>query len=490
MNFRVRFLCCLLVSAFVLPSYADFANPSFEQPPLGANNWQYNPDQALALWNFGARSGMANGNTAWGTGGHSGAQYAFLQSSGNPGAVSQALTGLTVGEQYRIRFWMASRRGDPGTPLQVSLDGVPISPWKSPISTLYFEFASDYFTATSTSQTVAFTAYPTGADQSSLLDDVRLEQGTQAPPGPLQNGSFERPQMPDGAWVRGVDTIDTAWSIDTQCGIANGVGSWGTGGEDGPQYAFIESRGRISQRVGFTVGQPYHVRFFMARRSGNVGGNVANPIRVLLDGTELMPFTANGSPVYQEFSSPFFIATAPSHLITFEGGATDDRTSLIDNVRVDQDAVISPNRYDLFRGLLVGGGLSDLLASDDNYLFVRPGMTFSTREAPVQVILTGAVPFNHASFLGAQVESGVSISNLVQAVDLYNYSDNRWEQVDSHQATLNDFRISFSTSDNATRFVNPATRETSMRLRVFANGPVFLYPWLYRIDFVQWAASP
>src|SRR5437870_3708090 len=89
---------------------AQFTNPSFEQPSLPSNTWVGTPTNVPG-WTFVGSAGISNGGTTWGSNAHQGSQYAFLQALNNPGNITQSVPGWQVGQQYRIRFWMARRPG-------------------------------------------------------------------------------------------------------------------------------------------------------------------------------------------------------------------------------------------------------------------------------------------------------------------------------------------------------------------------------------------
>ncbi len=169
------------VTVLVAP---DFLNPSFEMPVIPAgtvgNYVQGNPTS----WTAAPPSGYATGNSSWGTGAHSGAQYAYVPASNNNGqnisSMAQTLTGLTVGKAYTVTFWMAQRKGGAGgAPIRAFVDAVqefgPTTPatdgsWNS------YRFS---FTAWNTSHTFTFKpdVPTTPNDSADLLDDFHLALG-------------------------------------------------------------------------------------------------------------------------------------------------------------------------------------------------------------------------------------------------------------------------------------------------------------------------
>ncbi len=157
------------------------------------------------------------------------------------------------------------------------------------------------------------------------------------------NASFEQPDVGTGGWAPRPD--GWGWGGMYNAGIANGNGSWGTGAHSGNQYAFVESDGIdfpgqqawMEQTVsGFTIGQQYAVTFWMARRNGDVGGNVSNPMLVLLNHQDVIfnPTYAN-SEDWTQYSTSVFTAHQTSNTFTFETIQTFvDSANLFDDMAI------------------------------------------------------------------------------------------------------------------------------------------------------------
>jgi hypothetical protein len=157
---------------------ADFANSSFEIPALQSGSWRVAPSGSGRTWNEPAgvgQSGIANGSGSWGTGAHTGAQYAFVQDGSS---VQQTLTGLVVGRKYVVEFWMATRSGDVGgdtaAPMVVTANGTTILGPTSPSGSSWAQFTSTTFTATKSSYTFVFKSDTGNGDSTDLLDDIHL----------------------------------------------------------------------------------------------------------------------------------------------------------------------------------------------------------------------------------------------------------------------------------------------------------------------------
>lgn len=142
----------------------------------GAVAWD---NGAVKLW--GPNTGSNNGLTASPEGGN------FIAGDGAyyEGAISQTVSGLTVGQQYTLSFWMAAAQ-------QSGFDGANWSQWNVTFGSESFSTAvmnnpshgftgwqqvTQTFTASATSQVLSFLADggPQGLPPFALLDGVSLD---------------------------------------------------------------------------------------------------------------------------------------------------------------------------------------------------------------------------------------------------------------------------------------------------------------------------
>ncbi len=154
-------------------------NPSFEIPGLSAGGLQYRP--TLATWVFTGSSGIgANGSAIGVTSAPDGTQAAFIQT--NTGDISQAISGLMIGNTYYVTFAAAQRPGGLTyggmEDFSVLWNGTSLGTFL-PSSTSFSFFATAGFTATATSGTLEFKGMDTvGGDQTAFIDATSM---TQAP---------------------------------------------------------------------------------------------------------------------------------------------------------------------------------------------------------------------------------------------------------------------------------------------------------------------
>jgi len=149
-------------------------------------------------------------------------------------------------------------------------------------------------------------------------------------------------------------------------------------------------------------------------------------------------------------------------------------------------AVVPPDEYEIIRGELLAGGLDDLLESDDSHLVVKLGFVLSSAEPPVWLELTGVAPETTASEVRFVLEAGANSAGLTQKISLYNYDTGAFEEVKTGVATTSDSVMEVSITDDAGRFVDPATGQMKARLTWKANGPVTVFPWQIAIDRAIW----
>jgi len=162
-------------------AHGDFNNSGFEAPVLAAGQ---SVAGGATGWGGTLPWGIANGSGAWGTGGHSGSQYAYIQAQSvlgpHIGAMTQTVSDLVVGKTYKVTFWMAQRNGNANAntpaPMRVFANDAQIFGPVSP-SLAWSSYTTSTFTATDTTCTFKF--QPDGPplpghDTADLLDDLHL----------------------------------------------------------------------------------------------------------------------------------------------------------------------------------------------------------------------------------------------------------------------------------------------------------------------------
>ncbi|MCH7905452.1 MAG: SBBP repeat-containing protein [Armatimonadetes bacterium] len=159
-------------------------------------------------------------------------------------------------------------------------------------------------------------------------------------------------------------------------------------------------------------------------------------------------------------------------------------------IKYVQDVEVLPDSFSLFRGMLIGGGLSDLLASDDSWMTVLPGITLNQAERPVQLIIEGTAPTETPSELRFRVEAHAEINNIGQWIELWNYDTSSYEEVDFMIATTVDSIVEVSITTNPERFIQAGTKEMKAKVSYKEAGIVLFFPWLISFDQTAWVIVP
>ncbi|MDQ2987014.1 MAG: beta-propeller fold lactonase family protein [Armatimonadota bacterium] len=148
-----------------------------------------------------------------------------------------------------------------------------------------------------------------------------------------------------------------------------------------------------------------------------------------------------------------------------------------------------PYSLERTRGLLVGGTNQDTVASDDLRLLLRPGIVFSSSQAPVELTLTARSPFAEPGELHFNVESQTSSAGIRQEVMLYDWKADIYVEVDARNVGTPDLVLDVSRSD-ANRFIDEADQTVRAKIMYRQSAPIFNYPWEARIDRVAWTFTP
>jgi photosystem II stability/assembly factor-like uncharacterized protein len=172
------------------------------------------------------------------------------------------------------------------------------------------------------------------------------------------------------------------------------------------------------------------------------------------------------------------IGSSPSGRVALAGF----RGQILD--QVPATASVSPSSFAIESGSLIGGSVSSLLASDDDYLNVST----SHFSLPVTVRFEAASPHSSASALTFRYEGHVTNSSCLQNLELYDFVAGAWVLVDSRPGTLSDVVVSVQ-PPQPSRFIQPGTRQLKARLHI-TNSARNVRSWQAKIDEVRWTIQP
>jgi len=151
---------------------------------------------------------------------------------------------------------------------------------------------------------------------------------------------------------------------------------------------------------------------------------------------------------------------------------------------------ILPHDYTIVRGQHLGGGLSDLFASDDSDLEVGVGFVLSDVEPPAWVVVEGTAGTAAPGEFTFVLEASANTAGLTQNIELYNFDTEAYELVDTRVAAGSDAVVQVALDGDLSRFVEPDTLEMKAQVTWKANGPITLFPWAVGIDQSVWIVAP
>lgn len=223
-------------------------------------------------------------------------------------------------------------------------------------------------------------------------------------------------------------------------------------------------------------------------------GSLSNAVYSYSIGSDIRDVVTDGEYVYVTDESS--ISGSPVGVVVFhiesDGQLTRQDTYATGGGRPQFMALWDPEhrtipfQLALLRGLVVAGTPQDLVASDDSRLVLRPGIVFSTSEAPIQLRLRARAPTASPRLLEFVLESRANQGNIGQRIFLFNFKANTYEDVHMSTLATSDMTVTLSYSGNPSRFIDPATQRIEALVTYRAVGPVFSYPWLVGIDQAYW----
>jgi hypothetical protein len=171
---------CLAFGGGAAKADPSVTNGSFETPVV--SNYLYQPSGSG--WNFISSSGIASaiGSAtpgAWFSNlvAPGGNQVGFIQdSNGSAGAISQSISGFTVGQLYWVKFYAAARPGYTGANINVDVNNSLVQTVAAPSTSSFVQYTVT-FAATAATEVLSFVSgtnnNPTG-DYNTALDLVTV----------------------------------------------------------------------------------------------------------------------------------------------------------------------------------------------------------------------------------------------------------------------------------------------------------------------------
>lgn len=141
---------------------------------------------------------------------------------------------------------------------------------------------------------------------------------------------------------------------------------------------------------------------------------------------------------------------------------------------------LGPNAFNVSPGIITGGNLASLQESDDVRLRMRPGIVFSTSQAPISLFVQTTSPFLNPASFAFKVESQGTSGNIQQSIAIEK-DDGSFEVFDTSNMTTSDGTRTVSITANVADYVR-SDGTIRARINYRAIGPIFAYPWEARVD--------
>ena len=164
--------------ASATPRASSVLNLGFEVPSIGPGADRYDPAGASWIFTGASPNGsglIANGSAFSNPNALQGVQAAFVQEEG---IIKQTVSGFLPGTNYTITFLAAERPGNAQT-WNLTVNGAVVARYDPGSSANAYVEYSATFTATATSETVAFVGTDlAGGDNTIFIDDVQIVMST------------------------------------------------------------------------------------------------------------------------------------------------------------------------------------------------------------------------------------------------------------------------------------------------------------------------
>jgi hypothetical protein len=150
---------------------------------------------------------------------------------------------------------------------------------------------------------------------------------------------------------------------------------------------------------------------------------------------------------------------------------------------------IPPTTYTRIRGIEVSGNLASLINDDDNRLTLRPGITFTSGQAPIEFEVTGTADSQTPVKIDLLSIARASAATIQERLELFNFSSGTFETVNTRMLTTTDSQFIAVAGGDLNRFVG-SNRAVRARFSYRAMGPVFVYPWNVGVDKIAFLNCP
>jgi hypothetical protein len=145
--------------------------------------------------------------------------------------------------------------------------------------------------------------------------------------------------------------------------------------------------------------------------------------------------------------------------------------------------------FNVVFGQQLGGELTALAASDDQWLQLQSGGNVFRPRMPVAVEITSFIPDDSPNSLKLAVESSVTAPGFQQRIELYNFATARFELITTNAMSVTDSNTIAEAPGDASRFVENATGKVAARIGFIPSGEFNQRDWRARFDKIVWAVQ-
>ncbi|MEM4407647.1 MAG: S8 family serine peptidase [Candidatus Caldarchaeum sp.] len=151
---------------------------------------------------------------------------------------------------------------------------------------------------------------------------------------------------------------------------------------------------------------------------------------------------------------------------------------------------LAPSSFQVVRGQVLSGGLTELGTSNNQYLRLRPWIIPNTQVPPVEVLFEATSPTTSLTELKFRIEGNVNTAGIQQTIELYNFSTNSWVTADIRALPTSDNVVEIIAPGSASQFVQSGTGTLRARVSWKPLNLTLIYPWVVSVDQVRWTITP
>lgn len=186
------------------------------------------------------------------------------------------------------------------------------------------------------------------------------------------------------------------------------------------------------------------------------------------------------------------VANANRMMFRHEGGAPASQGTPvdgllgIDNVTALAGVEVGPGSFAVDAGSLVGGGLSELQSSNNQYVSIQN----DEFDPDAAIRCEGTSSLSSTSAISIDFEYGGSRNDMFATLQLWDFVASNWVTVATGTVALSDTTLSARITTNPSRFIGPSGL-LRMRGVMFTVAEVSGFDgWAQRIDMVRWTIEP